>query len=694
MHTYASSIDSLKGKKIFIADRVPGASLAQYMLRRTVLLCLALCLAASALSANALSLTGVQSRKIHQLGTGTFDLPVDTTQSMSGMITVESRAIGAGHTIVFQFDGPIASTGTLTVIDNTIAPVAGVTAARSGNDVVVTLSTLADNKRVTISLDNINGIGLNVAASLGFRLGDTNNSGTVSPSDVSSVKARSGQLATNANFRFDLDASGVVTAAEISAVKARSGTLTLPSVTHFVLVPNAFPDMTPIHASLNNAEIWAAGIGDFNGDGKSDLAFLYQGDSAIGAIVTTPCANRLVIMTYQANGTFKDETAALVTGNPDLGGCPTKMKVLDLNGDGRPDIVVAINQEDSRSSAPPSLTTAQLAALISTADGHYVVRKFGSPNWYNSVGVGYDAAGMPFVTGMGYYGGATESFRVIGTDVVQVPNMLPVVSSNTFEFYTDSSTNQTSRFLLQDGTFPNLLGVEGYVLADDGTWTKATTLDSPFPVVGSIDLVTWSSDIARNIPVLKVDEYYVLGGGGFAIPTSALGRLSPGASPLAVMRLELPRIPNYTPGALIQQSDLTTNSKLVATTIANGQVAAVPLVLDTTELLDIAYYYFFEFKDVNGDGYEDLLAYRFRSYQLPDADYAKPLVYLNRRNGSFRLVDLAQFPTPILQAGDETQSILHDFDGDGIPDLVYYPRGAGLGNGPSYLFYKGVRLLD
>ena len=476
-----------------------------------------------------------------------------------------------------------------------------------------------------------------------------------------------------------------------SAVSTRSVTAT--NTPHFALVPNAFPDMTPIHAAQKGAAVRVAAIGDFNGDGKSDIVFLYNGASPAGAVVTTPCANRIVIMTYQANGSFKDETTALMRGDTDLGGCPNKIKVLDLNGDGRPDILIAINQEDGRSLAPPSLTTAQLAALVSTPDGHLVVRKFGSPNFYNSVGVGFDDTGAPFVTGMGYAPGQVpETFRATGVDFVQTPNTLPYVSPNTFEFYGDSSANRMSRFLLQDGAYPNTLSVEGYVRANDGTWNAVKALDAPYPVVGSIDLITWTSDIDRNVPVMKVDDYYVLAGGGFAIPMSAVAHTSPGAAPVGVMRLELPRIPNYSPGALVRQSDLSTNSKLIGVAIANGQVAGVPLVLDTTDLLDVAYYNYFEFKDVNGDGYEDLLVYRYRS--IADADYAKPLVYLNRRDGSFRLVGLAQFPTPVLHPGDSTQSIVHDFDGDGIPDLVYYPYGAGIGDGPSYLFYKGVRLLD
>ena len=188
--------------------------------------CLAVCLSLLALSAQALSLTGVQSRKTH-IGAGAQDLPIDRTKSMSGNVTVESRVIGTGHTIVFQFDGAIASTGTLTIIDDSLAAVAG-GAAASGNDVVVTVPVLADNKRVTIALANVNGVGLNVEVSMGFQIGDTDNSGTVSASDVGRVKARAGQTVTNTNFQNDVNATGVITAADISAVKARAGTTTLP----------------------------------------------------------------------------------------------------------------------------------------------------------------------------------------------------------------------------------------------------------------------------------------------------------------------------------------------------------------------------------------------------------------------------------------------------------------------------------
>lgn len=163
----------------------------------------------------------VLARKIHG-GTGTFDLPVDTVPPITGAVSVEPRVIGSGHTIVFQFNRQIATTGSVAV-----APVGTVSAVTVGTDVIVTLTDVPDNQRATVSLTGVNGSAVNVAASLGFLVGDVNNTRSVNSSDISSVKARSGQATTSQNFRFDVNASGAINSSDISAVKARSG-LVLP----------------------------------------------------------------------------------------------------------------------------------------------------------------------------------------------------------------------------------------------------------------------------------------------------------------------------------------------------------------------------------------------------------------------------------------------------------------------------------
>ena len=165
------------------------------------------------------------SRKSHT-SAGIFDLPVDSEQLVTGPITVESRAIGTSHLIVFQFSNVITVAGTVTAMNGSGNPINVTSVVPSGSELLVTLSGVADNSRATITLSGVNST-INGSASIGFLVGDTNNSRSVNSSDISSVKARSGQTTDASNFKFDVNASGAINSSDISAVKARSG-LVLP----------------------------------------------------------------------------------------------------------------------------------------------------------------------------------------------------------------------------------------------------------------------------------------------------------------------------------------------------------------------------------------------------------------------------------------------------------------------------------
>ena len=167
-----------------------------------------------------LALFTVRSRKVHG-SAGTFNLLVDKSVTISGPVTVESRVIDTGHTLVFTFNNPITAKGSV----NTSTGAA--TSVASGNDVIVTLTGVSDNQRVTVTLTNVNGSVTPFPVSIGFLVGDVNGTRAVNPGDVSSTKALSGQTTDINNFRFDVNATGTINASDISAVKARSG-LVLP----------------------------------------------------------------------------------------------------------------------------------------------------------------------------------------------------------------------------------------------------------------------------------------------------------------------------------------------------------------------------------------------------------------------------------------------------------------------------------
>ena len=180
---------------------------------------------ATATPQSGITLVAVQSRKAHG-ATGTFDLPIVSTEPIAGNVTVESRAIGAGHLIVFQFSTGVTSLGAVSVTGASGSSVGSATANTLGNEVVVTLTGIPDNSRATISITGVNST-LGASASIGFLVGDINNSRSVNATDISGIKARSGQSTNGTNYKFDLNASGGINATDIAAVKARSG-LVLP----------------------------------------------------------------------------------------------------------------------------------------------------------------------------------------------------------------------------------------------------------------------------------------------------------------------------------------------------------------------------------------------------------------------------------------------------------------------------------
>ena len=175
-------------------------------------------------------LVQVMSRKTHGTA-GTFDLPIIAAADINGAVSVESRIIGSGHTIMFQFNAPVTSVTGVTSKDATglvDVGTASFTLPPSPSTLLsVSLAGVPDNRRVMLSLTGVNGT-TNVSAPIGFLVGDVNNSRAVNSSDISGVKARSGQTADTLNFMYDLNVSGAVNSSDISAVKARSGSTLAP----------------------------------------------------------------------------------------------------------------------------------------------------------------------------------------------------------------------------------------------------------------------------------------------------------------------------------------------------------------------------------------------------------------------------------------------------------------------------------
>lgn len=194
--------------------------------RRPLMMVIAL-LGASLLSssATALSLVNIVSRKIHG-SVGAFDLPVNPSGTFNSGLSIEPRAIGSGHLIVFTFDEAVTLPGTVTVFDALGAPI-GNTAPPVVNvkEVSVNIADVPDRRSVKVTLTGVTAASgtINATASLGFLMGSFSDASSVTARDTSASKARSGQPIDVNSFRYDVNISGLVSAADIATIKTRVG---------------------------------------------------------------------------------------------------------------------------------------------------------------------------------------------------------------------------------------------------------------------------------------------------------------------------------------------------------------------------------------------------------------------------------------------------------------------------------------
>jgi len=166
-------------------------------------------------------LFSVVSRKA-QAGSANNDITIDRYQQVHGAVTIEPRAIGSGHQIVFLFGENITSVGGAVCLDQGTTPIGSATAVASGPMVTVTITGIPDKKRVRVRLDNVNGGAASFGVSIGFLEGDVVASYAVDSADVAAVKARSGAEFSLTNAIYDIDLSGTISASDILRVKGRT----------------------------------------------------------------------------------------------------------------------------------------------------------------------------------------------------------------------------------------------------------------------------------------------------------------------------------------------------------------------------------------------------------------------------------------------------------------------------------------
>ncbi|MEP7155542.1 MAG: DUF1800 family protein [Betaproteobacteria bacterium] len=267
----------------------------------------------------AATLLKVYSRKTHG-SAGQFDLTVDPIPAITGAITIEPRAIGAAHVLVFRFSETVTSTGTVSVVDAGGNALGTVSLEMSGTDVLATITNIPDKRRATIVLTGVTTASgsTNASASIGFLVGDFDNLASVATLDRTNVKSRAGQTAVLANFKYDVDTSGLITAADIAAVKARVGqslgTAAPPSVSLASIADAPMGTLVALNATASVATGTITRVEFFDGSAKigEDTTSPYSFSWSL----STEGAHQITAKVTDSNGASALSTPVSVTVGP------------------------------------------------------------------------------------------------------------------------------------------------------------------------------------------------------------------------------------------------------------------------------------------------------------------------------------------------------------------------------------------
>ena len=453
--------------------------------------------------------------------------------------------------------------------------------------------------------------------------------------------------------------------------------------------PNAVPDLSPYFSAVGDVGIIPLGA-DVNRDGKNDfIMYLWHPRTKTEQLLlppTGPVRSRMVVLLANADGTFRDGTLATMgTPDVDLGGAVGRnVRAYDLNGDGSVDWIYALNKEDGRTCiqgiAGCANWGAQSGAILSQGNGKYRAVLFGDSVYHHSLAVVPGAGDADIL-----FGPAEQLSFANGA--FRPASGYPFIGGGFFVPLAIGSTTAATH-LVHEG-HPNGAIANGsiYPIAlstrrGSGPWTTVDSL-LPSETFTMVDWIGWNGDGCT-----KCAPVFTVGGQDYVSSHYWDGcslRLSPQAPPIAVVKWESGLLIGGLQGRtrLTEGVGMTGVQQLLLFDVSHDKLERLSVIDGAmTAPGDV------HCRDVNGDGYDDLVADGI-------GDGVRPIVFLNNHAGRLVRVPDSVFPPNPSDGSGGWQSYFLDIDGDGIEDLLYFPRASCDGRAACANFpvYKGRRPL-
>ena len=436
----------------------------------------------------------------------------------------------------------------------------------------------------------------------------------------------------------------------------------------FVEIPNAFPNLTSIFESVSGANSTIVTSGDLNKDGYVDIlihiwhAMNYQ-------ITSSPTKNKLIVLLNNGDNTYRKGTKELFgSENIELFGASRKVDSADLNCDGYPDFVYALNKEDGRD-GNGNYWWASNAAVISDGNGGYNVLEIDpqNPNYSHSVEIVREG-NCNFVI---IFDGS-QDYRFSGSEFIPLNNNYiddPGYrrrAIGTFLSY-DENGDGVDDVIVHDTQNEDGWWLLPYltVYRNNGNWIKV----GEFRWKNSFQIIEadGNGNFQRNNAVVDNGITYISGG----FFTSLSIDVDNSSKSIPVVRFGTSRLlsGSIKEGDTIYPSNNRVAwNRLLALEISNSSVQEKYIFNNESIEGNVNIK---EVLDFDADGFQDIVLFPYR-------DGGNPII-LQNSSGTFSFNDFSNIIPDISDPLYDTTLIL-DVNNDGINDIIYRrAHGCGLG---------------
>jgi hypothetical protein len=408
---------------------------------------------------------------------------------------------------------------------------------------------------------------------------------------------------------------------------------------------------------------------DLNLDGKKDLVVHLScilPSNLWGSVKTDAPNDALMVFLQQHDGKFVFSNEQ-VFGKKEvrIQGNTRKAVSADFNNDGYPDLAYAVNREDGRT-GDGSVMAAQSVVMLSEGSGKYKVDALGTPDWFHSVDAIKNSEGYYDVIFAGFNGSVSQSFRNKDGKWMSLGNYYPDVSASTFRAISDGKTIITD---MGNSHVGNSASIVKYSL-DNQLWSKS----DQYIVTGFlVPFVTYNTSLSQAFAVNVGNETHI----GAGYEESCFLKLYPDTQ-VFIGKKNSEIVPSYTQGRNVTHN---INNQIITLDAFKFQdkIEKLPSIFENEDKK--ASFNDIKCKDVNNDGYDDLVVSKFGNNE-------GVIVYLNNKQGKLVKLDPSNFPKSYTDNPYQSSSgIYEDVNGDGIPDLLVW----SIDGSKTPLMYKGIK---